>query len=44
LYSKYDSRTHPSNIHLIYEIIPMGFLIEKAGGLTDDGTGVSVLD
>jgi fructose-1,6-bisphosphatase len=35
---------HPSNLHLIYEILPMAFLIEKAGGMTDDGTGHSVLD
>jgi fructose-1,6-bisphosphatase len=29
---------------LVYEIIPIGFLIEKAGGKTDDGSGQSVLD
>lgn len=28
----------------MYEIIPMGFLIEKAGGMTDDGQGNSVLE
>lgn len=39
-----DSIAHPSRLHLIYEILPMGFLIEKAGGKTDDGTGKSVLD
>ena len=43
VYSKYDSLAHPSNLHLIYEIMPIAFLIEKAGGKTDDGTGNSIL-
>lgn len=34
---------HPSRLHLIYEILPMAFLIEKAGGKTSDGSK-SVLD
>ena len=44
IYSKIDTLAHPSNLHLIYEILPIGFLIEKAGGMTDDGNGHSVLD
>lgn len=44
LYSKYDSVTHPSNLRLLYEILPMAFLIEKAGGKSDDGSGSSVLE
>ena len=44
LYWKFDTVAHASNLHLIYELLPMGFLIEKAGGVTDDGTGHSVLD
>jgi fructose-1,6-bisphosphatase len=44
IYSKFDTLAHPSNLHLIYEILPIGFLIEKAGGKTDDGNGHSVLD
>jgi len=38
-----DSVAHPSRLHLIYEIIPIAFLIEKAGGKTSDGVR-SVLD
>ncbi len=37
VYSKLDSVAHPSNLHLIYEIIPVSFLIEKAGGKTTNG-------
>jgi sedoheptulose-bisphosphatase len=44
LYTKFDTIAHASNLHLIYEILPMGLLIEKAGGSTNDGTGHSVLD
>ena len=29
---------------MVYEIIPIGFLIEKAGGKTDDSSCQSVLD
>lgn len=43
VYSMLDSVAHPSRLHLIYEIIPMAFLIEKAGGKTSDGEK-SVLD
>ena len=43
MYAKFDSIAHPSNLRLLFEIFPMGFLIEKAGGMTDDGTGSSVL-
>jgi fructose-1,6-bisphosphatase len=38
-----DSIAHPSRLHLIYEILPIAFLIEKAGGKTSDMNG-SVLD
>ncbi len=44
VYAKFDSVAHPSNLHLLFEILPMGFLIEKAGGVTDDGNGSSVLN
>lgn len=36
-YSMLESTAHPSRLHLIYEIIPVAFLIEKAGGKTTDG-------
>ena len=39
-----DSLAHQSRLHLIYEILPMALLVEKAGGMTDDGTGKSVLE
>jgi sedoheptulose-bisphosphatase len=42
-YSMIDSCTHPSRLHLIYLVIPVAFLIEKAGGKTSDGTQ-SLLD
>lgn len=38
-----ESVAHPSRLHLIYEIIPVAFLVEKAGGMTSDGEK-SVLD
>ena len=38
-----DTLAHPSRLHLIYEIIPIAFLVEKAGGKTSNGEG-SVLD
>lgn len=43
VYSMLESVAHPSRLHLIYEIIPLAFLIEKAGGKTSDGQN-SVLD
>ena len=43
IYSMLDSVAHPSRLHLIYEIIPLAFLIEKAGGKTSNGEK-SVLD
>lgn len=43
IYSMLDSVAHPSRLHLLYEIIPVAFLIEKAGGKTSDGER-SVLD
>jgi len=43
IYSMLDSVAHPSRLHLLYEIIPVAFLIEKAGGKTTDGER-SVLD
>lgn len=42
-FSMIDSCTHPSRLHLIYEVIPVAFLIEKAGGKTSDGEK-SILD
>lgn len=44
VYYMMDSVAHQSRLHLIYEILPMAFLIEKAGGKTSDGTGKSALD
>lgn len=44
VYCKFDSLTHPSNLHLIYEILPMAYLFEKAGGKTDDSHGNSILE
>jgi len=38
-----DSIAHPSRLHLLYEIFPVAYLIEKAGGKTSDGNK-SVLD
>ena len=38
-----ESVAHPSRLQLIYEILPVAFLIEKAGGKTSDGER-SVLD
>mmetsp|Transcript_866 Transcript_866/g.511 ORF Transcript_866/g.511 Transcript_866/m.511 type:complete len:253 (-) Transcript_866:38-796(-) len=43
IYVKLDSVTHPSRLHLLYEIFPIAFLVEKAGGKTSDGEK-SVLD
>jgi len=34
---------HPSRLSLLYEVVPLGFLIEKAGGVATDGN-VPVLD
>jgi fructose-1,6-bisphosphatase len=36
VYSLIDSIAHPSRLSLIYEIIPIAFLVEKAGGKTSD--------
>ena len=44
VYSMLESVAHPSRLHLIYEILPVAFLIEKAGGKTSDGRDTSVLD
>ena len=43
IYLKLDTIAHPTKLHLIYEILPIAFLIEKAGGKTSDGKK-SVLD
>ena len=43
VYSMLESVAHPSRLQLIYEILPVAFLIEKAGGKTSDGEQ-SVLD
>jgi sedoheptulose-bisphosphatase len=43
VYSMLESVAHPSRLQLIYEILPVAFLIEKAGGKTSDGER-SVLD
>jgi fructose-1,6-bisphosphatase len=32
-----ESVAHPSRLQLVYEILPVAFLIEKAGGKTSDG-------
>ena len=37
VYSMLESVAHPSRLQLIYEILPVAFLIEKAGGKTSDG-------
>ncbi len=36
VYSKLDSIAHPSNLRILYECIPLAFLIEKAGGVSSD--------
>ena len=38
-----ESVAHPSRLQLLYEILPVAFLIEKAGGKTTNGHA-SVLD
>mmetsp|Transcript_14198 Transcript_14198/g.24134 ORF Transcript_14198/g.24134 Transcript_14198/m.24134 type:complete len:93 (+) Transcript_14198:731-1009(+) len=38
-----NSIAHPSRLSLLYEICPIAFLIEKAGGLATDGV-TPVLD
>lgn len=43
VYSKLNSLAYPSRLHLTFEIFPVAFLIEKAGGKTSDGEK-SVLD
>lgn len=43
VYSMLESVAHPSRLQLIYEILPVAFLIEKAGGKTSNGD-MSVLD
>ncbi len=44
IYSKFDTLAHPSNLNMIYEILPIGFFIEKEAGKTDDWHGHSVMD
>jgi len=43
VYTLLDSVAHPSRLSLIYEIIPISFLFENAGGKTSDLEG-SCLD
>ena len=43
VYSMLESVAHPSRLQLLYEILPVAFLIERAGGKTMDGER-SVLD
>lgn len=43
VYTLLDSVAHPSRLSLIYRIIPVAFLVEKAGGKTSD-THQSCLD
>ena len=43
IYSMLTSVAHPSRLSIVYEVVPISFLIEKAGGKTSDGTG-SALD
>lgn len=38
-----NSIAHPSRLSMVFEIVPIAFLIEKAGGKTSDGEK-SVLD
>lgn len=38
IYIMLDSIAHPSRLHLLYEIFPIAYLIEKAGGKTSDGS------
>lgn len=33
-----SSPSHPSRLTLLYEVAPLAFLIERAGGATSDGT------
>lgn len=39
-----NSIAHPSRLSMVYEIVPIAFLIEKAGGKTSDEKGNSILD
>lgn len=43
VYTMLHTIAHPSRMSLLYEIIPLAFLIEKAGGKATDSTQ-SVLD
>jgi len=43
VYSMLDSVAHPSRARLLYQCIPMAFLVEKAGGKTSNLKG-SLLD
>ena len=43
IYVMLNTVAHPSRLSLLYEICPMGFLIEKAGGSASDGVN-PVLD
>lgn len=43
VYSMLESVAHPSRLQLLYEILPVAFLIEKAGGKTSNGF-TSVMD
>jgi fructose-1,6-bisphosphatase len=43
VYCRLDSIAHPSRLHMIYEILPVAFLIDKAGGKTSHFSG-NVLD
>lgn len=43
VYTMLHTIAHPSRLSLLYEVIPLGFLIEKAGGKASD-TNQPVLD
>ena len=43
VYAKLDSISHPSNLRILYECIPLAFLIEKAGGISSN-LEMSILD
>lgn len=38
IYVRLNTIAHPSNLNLLYEIVPLAFLIEKAGGAASDGS------
>lgn len=43
IYTSLETVTYGSKLRLIYELIPIAFLIEKAKGVATDGSG-NILD